>query len=240
MTAPAVVMREIHRLRRFAHELQEQLDRFPRLLKAQQAKAARLEEQYREAQDKIKHLKVTIHEKEVSLKTTHTQLKKYEKQLDEAADKKQMDALRAQIASTKAASAQLEEDILNAMGETEERTAKLPEEAAAVERGKRDFAEWERTSKERQAQQTAQLQETTARLKEVEAEVPEQQQAQYRRLVNAMGPDALAAVEERICTSCRTEITSQTYNELLMNRYVACRACGRILYLPETPAAEES
>jgi predicted nucleic acid-binding Zn-ribbon protein len=46
-------------------------------------------------------------------------------------------------------------------------------------------------------------------------------------------------MEERICTACRTQITSQTYDKLLMNRFVACRACGRILYLPETPAAEE-
>ena len=39
MAGPAVLFREIHRLRRFANELKEQIDRYPRQVTAQQAKA---------------------------------------------------------------------------------------------------------------------------------------------------------------------------------------------------------
>src|SRR5436309_11100523 len=69
MAGPATILREIHRLRRHAKDLQAELERGPRLLKGQQAKVARQEEAAREAHDTLKRLKVTSHEKEVLLKT---------------------------------------------------------------------------------------------------------------------------------------------------------------------------
>jgi predicted nucleic acid-binding Zn-ribbon protein len=52
-------------------------------------------------------------------------------------------------------------------------------------------------------------------------------------VVGSLGADALAAVQNRTCSSCYTEITAQQYNELLQQQVVLCKACGRILYLPE-------
>jgi predicted nucleic acid-binding Zn-ribbon protein len=49
----------------------------------------------------------------------------------------------------------------------------------------------------------------------------------------ARGADAMAAVENRTCTACYTEITAQNYHELILGQLVVCKSCGRILYLPE-------
>src|SRR5205807_2603818 len=92
MTATATILREIHRLRRQAAELQARIDQGPRQLKAQHARIARQEETLRQAQDAVKHLKVTMHEKDVSLKATQQQIAKYEKQLNEVTSKKEFDA----------------------------------------------------------------------------------------------------------------------------------------------------
>ena len=81
----------------------------------------------REAQDAIKHLKVESHAKEVSLKSTHTQIAKYEKQKETAADKKQFDAFNHEIETARQKARTLEDQILEGMSEAEERTAKLPE-----------------------------------------------------------------------------------------------------------------
>ncbi len=43
MAAPAVTLRELHRLRRFAKELEEQVTRLPQQQKVQEAKIARAE-----------------------------------------------------------------------------------------------------------------------------------------------------------------------------------------------------
>ena len=57
---------------------------------------------------------------------------------------------------------------------------------------------------------------------------------QYDRLIKAMGADTFAAVENRICQACNTEVTAQLAHNLLMQQYVTCRSCGRVLYLKET------
>src|SRR5581483_7791923 len=125
--------REIHRLRRHARDLQQELDRGPYQLKAHKAKAARVEDQFREAQEALKKLKVATHENEVSLKAAHGQIAKYERQLDEATDKKQYDALKHEITSAREKAQALEDAILEGMSETEERSAKLPEQERAVQ-----------------------------------------------------------------------------------------------------------
>ena len=233
MTAPAVLMREIHRLRRFAAELQEQIDRLPRQQNAQQARVARQEELYRGEQDAFKKLKVAVHEKEVTLKTTHTQIAKYQKQLNEAAASKEYDALKTEIAAAREKSQQLEDEILAGMAEGEERAARLPEMEQAVKKAKEEAAQFAKGVAERQAALAAQLAEAQDKLAGVEAEVPAGVRPQYNREVASKGADALAAARDRTCAACYTGITAQQHNELLQGQFVLCKSCGRILYLPE-------
>ena len=233
MSGPAILFREIHRLRRFAHELQEQIDRQPRQQKAQQAKVARQEEAYRQAQDAIKHLKVDVHSKEGTLKSTHTQIAKYQKQLNEAGAKKEYDALQHELNDAKATCQQLEEEILNGIAESEEKSAQLPELEQAVRQAKEEYAKFESGMTERLTNYRTQLAEANKQLQEQEAALPVSLRAQYERIVASKGPDALSSVQGQSCTACYTEITAQQYNELQQELFVPCRACGRILYLPE-------
>ena len=238
MAGPAEIFRQIHRLRRFARDLQEQLDRIPRQLKAQQARVTRQEELYRECQDALKHLKVAIHDKEVTLRTTHGQVAKYQKQLNEAGSKKEYDALQAEIAAARDKCRRLEDEILNGMGESEEKAAQLPELDRAIKQAKEEYARFEKEAGGRQADLTEQLNQALARLKEIEAGLPREVLSQYDRVIAARGADALAAVRNRTCTACNSEITAQNYNELQQDRFIVCKSCGRILYLPEQPAVD--
>jgi predicted nucleic acid-binding Zn-ribbon protein len=233
MTAPAVIMREIHRLRKFTRDLQEQIDRIPKQIKIHQAKVARQQDLLKEAQDAIKKLKVGVHEKEVSLKALHTQLTKYQKQLAEAASKpKEYEALQHEIAHAKAEASRIEDEALAEMGESEERTAKLPESEKAVRLAKEEAAAYEKGASERQAGLAAQLAEATAKLHEVEATVPSDVRGLYNRVVAAMGADAFGMVEGRSCTACYTEMTAQAATDIQQQQFVICKSCGRILYLP--------
>jgi predicted nucleic acid-binding Zn-ribbon protein len=238
MSGPALIMREIHRLRKLARELQDQLDRGPRQLKAQHAKIGRQETLLREEQDAIKKLKVAVHEKEVSLKTTHTQIAKYQKQLSEAAAKKEYDALQNEIAVAREHTRQLEDEILAALTDSEEQAAKVPELEKAVRQAKDDAVAFEKGMVERNAGLTAHLAEAQTRLKEVEATVPADNRTQYNRIVTAMGPDGFAAVQDRTCTACNTALTVQHYTDLQQNLFAICRSCGRIFYLPESETVE--
>jgi predicted nucleic acid-binding Zn-ribbon protein len=233
MSGPATLFREIHRLRRFAHDLQEQIDRLPRQQKAQEAKVTRQEEILHEAHDAIKHLKVEIHAKEVSLKSTHTQIAKHQKQLNEAESKKEYDALQHEINEEKAACLKLEEEILTSMAESEDKTAQLPELEKAVRQAKEEYAKFEAGMQERLTGYRTQREETQKKLEVQETSIPEKLRTQYERIVAAQGPDAMSAVQGRTCAACYTEITAQQYNELQQELSVLCKSCGRFLYLPE-------
>src|SRR5579884_3020956 len=233
MSGPAVVIREAHRLRQTAADLQERINRFPLQLKAQQARVARQEEAQRDAAETLKRLKVTVHDNEVTLKTTHGQIKKYEKQQDTAGSKKEYDALQHEIAAAREKCQRLEDDILTGMGDIEERTAKLPDLEKAVQDARAELTRWQKTAREQLTTQQADLVRTLAELKQVEANLPEKHHTVYNRIVAAKGADAFAAVDGRTCTGCGTEITAQTLNELKAQSFVVCRSCERILYLPE-------
>jgi predicted nucleic acid-binding Zn-ribbon protein len=233
MAGPAVILREIHRLRRFARDLQTKIEQGPRALKAQQARVGRQEEALRQAQDGLKRLKVTMHDKEVTLKTTLQQITKYEKQQNEAVSKKEYDTFQHEIDAARKKVRQLEDEILDAMAHTEEETPKVPELEKALAQVREEAARFEREQGERLAGYAAELAQTHQQIAEVEATLPPEVQPQYKRLVAAKGEDGLAALNGRTCSACYTDITAQNYNDLSQGNFVLCKSCGRMLYLPE-------
>jgi uncharacterized protein len=71
------------------------------------------------------------------------------------------------------------------------------------------------------------------RLTAEEAKIPALLRSDYERVVHAKGAEALSPVEEGVCTGCGQSITLNALNELSMGRTSFCRACGRLLYLPD-------
>jgi predicted nucleic acid-binding Zn-ribbon protein len=232
MAGPAEVIREIHRLRRFLQDLQGQIDRAPAQQRAQQAKVARQEEGHRQAQEAIKRLKVEAHSKEVALRSTHGQIARHREQFNKAGSTKEYEALRAELNAEEATARRLEDEILAAMEEAEQKTAEVPELEAAVRRAKEEYARFEQTAGERLAGLRGHLAEAEQQLEAAETQIPESVRGAYDRVVAARGADAMAALQGRTCSACYTEITAQQYNELLQQLFVVCKACGRILYLP--------
>ena len=78
-----------------------------------------------------------------------------------------------------------------------------------------------------------QLKAALGELKTAEDRLPEQWRPQYRRIVNAHGADALAAVQNQSCAHCHTHITAQQLHDIQTGEFVCCRSCGRGLYMPE-------
>lgn len=231
---PGAILRELHRLRRHAKDLQTESERLPRQLNAQKGKVARQEEMLKQAQDGIKKLKVTIHEKETTLKAKHQEIAKREKQRNEnVANKKEYDALGAEIAAAQQLCGQVEDEILIALTQVDEQTARLPELDKALKQAKDEVVNFDATCKKRQGELAEQIEIVRRNIQEVDATLPEDVRAQYQRLVGFKGEDAMALVQDRTCTSCYTSITAQQQNELLQGQFVACKSCGRFLYLAE-------
>jgi predicted nucleic acid-binding Zn-ribbon protein len=227
------ILRELHRLRRHIAGLQEEINRVPLKIRAQQAKLARQEEELKAARDALQHTKVTIHQNEVSLKQTHQQIARFEGQLREITSKKEYDALQHEIASERTKCGGVEDAILEGMTVAEEQTTRLPELEKALKAGKDELARFETTSKERVATMTEELRRTQGQLKEVEGTLPDGIRKDYERLVAAKGEDALSLAKNNTCSACYTALTEQQRNDLSAGRLVLCKSCGRIVYLAD-------
>ncbi|MFO0841077.1 MAG: hypothetical protein U0797_01590 [Gemmataceae bacterium] len=239
MSGVASLFREIHRLRRFLRDLQENLDRIPRTRKAHQARLAKAEQALRDEQEAIKKLKVLASDKEKQLKAKGDAIERYTRQQNEITSKKEHDALLIEIAHAREVSSTLEDDILQAITEYEERQARLPEVEKAFAAAKADLEKFDAEAGARKATLDSEMAKAKAQLKEADARVPEDHRPQYDRTVNSLGPDGFAVVKGKNCTECYTEITRSVELRLLNDDFAVCPRCGRILYLPDEARPDE-
>ena len=233
MSVPGPILREIHRLRRSIKELESAIENGPRQLKAQQNKIAKDEDAVKHAHDVLKQHKVKIHDKEVSIKATQTEIQKYEKQLGEISTKKEYDALRSEISTARERIRKIEDEILELMVETDEKAKLVPEAEKGVKKAKDDLAQYERDLQERLKRYAEEKAKAILDLKQVEATLPDEIKAMYDRLVAGKGEESIAGVEGQTCSACYTDVTAQMFNELKRGAFVMCKSCGRMLYAAE-------
>lgn len=231
MPGPAVILKELHRLRRLMKDLDVKIEEAPRKLTIAQKKLAFQEEVFKKAQEDVTNLTLSIREKEGSVKATQTQIKKYEKQLDEAANRKEYDTLKVEIAAEQGHISKHEDDILTMMGQVEEKTAQMPEAEKTVEKARADYAQFEKDQQERLQRFAVEKTRTQDELKAAEATLPDDVRSLYERHIAAKGMDTLSSVNGRVCMACYTEITSQMLSELKREMFLLCKNCGRMLYL---------
>jgi len=236
MAGPGPILREIHRLRRHIKDLEGKIESGPRQLKAQQNKIAKDEDNLKKAQEALKQSKVKIHDKEVSIKATQAEIQKYEQQLGQISTKKEYDALRAEIASSRQRIAMIEDEILELMLVSDDKARAIPDAEKAVAKAKEDVAQFERDLAERLERYKVEKEQALVELKKIEAELPDDVRPQYDRLIASRFEDCISLVEGMICTACYTEVTAQMGNDLRRGAFLLCKNCGRMLYTSDTPA----
>ncbi len=231
MPGPAVIIKELHRLRLHIVDLTEKITFAPKQKAGQEKKLAQAEETLTAAKEFIKRLTLDIRDKESSVRATQQQITKYEKQLDESANKKEYETLKSEIATSKGHVSKLEDEILADMGTSEEKTAQLPSVEQATQKARDDFAQWQIDFQERIARFTGEKARAEEELKTTEATLSIEVRPQYDRFIAAKGNDCLAGVKGKTCVECYTEVTTQMIADLRREAFVICKNCGRMLYI---------
>lgn len=226
------LLQELHRLHLKIRDLRNEAEQGPRRLQKFRAKVEHHQKALHDAQELIKHLKVTMNEKEVSIKANLDAIARHQQQMNTASDRRTYDALRREIDNEKAANHKLEDEILEIMGQIEDRSRQLPELEKSLRQAQEEYQRASSDIVGRQKDLESQRNEALAALKQLEAQIPEEIRGTYVRLVNAKSAGAISAVVGRSCEGCNTEVTMQQYNDLLTNRLALCKSCGCLLYLP--------
>jgi uncharacterized protein len=228
-------LRECHRLRKHLKTLQEEIDRGPRVLKAQQARLANEEQAHKDHHEAIKRLKLKQRDDEGTLKQTEARLVKLQQQLLGISVTKEYEAKQSEIRQATDLKNQLEETILATMTELDEKTAAVPAVEKQWADAQAEFKQYQADAADRLARMQADQKESQALLATHEAELPPNVKGLYDAQVRGRGPDGLAALKGKVCQGCRGSVTDQKIYELQSGGFVVCpnAGCGRLLYPAE-------
>lgn len=227
------VLRELHSLHQQMAELQRRRERGPKQIAAHAANVKRLEAALAEAQDKVKQTRMTVDQKQLDLKSSETKVGEWRVKLNTCETNKEYQTLLEQIAAAEMAASVLEDEILEGLERIEQFEVSAKEAGKRLEDARADQAKVKERVTSELAVVEKDVQRITARLIEAEANIPTALMPDYERVVHAKGADGLAPVEDGVCTGCGQKITLNALNELTLGRTGFCRACGRLLYLPE-------
>ena len=222
----------MHDLRLKLREISDQLERGPRQIAAREQIIARKKDELEALRGRLKQMKVAADQKNLQLKSSEGRIYDLSGKLNIAANNREYEALRSQIAADTMAKSVLEDEILEALEKVDAvqiDVKKAELEVAGVE------AELKKLIAEVQAKEAG-LKEQAAALQtqvaEAEKVLPPDIVPQYRRLVAAYGADALAPVVNKSCSQCYVSLTTQLFLELKAGGIKFC-TCGRLMYVAD-------
>lgn len=230
MTTVLETLKELHELLCELADVRGQLQRAPLQLQGKQAEVARKEAAHAAAAEEAKRLKLTTHEREVTLKAGEQRVRDLKVKLNLAKTNKEYSAIADEIKNHESANGKLEEEILLMLTEQEEKNRRVDEAKTALDAARNELGEFKKVIDYRVEKLSARVGLLEAKLAELENQLEAQPRADYRRLVKLKGEQALAACDAGTCQACHTELTPQSRNDLLLSRVVFCKSCGAMLY----------
>jgi predicted nucleic acid-binding Zn-ribbon protein len=223
-------LRECHRLRKHIKQLQDEIDRGPRVLRIRQETLEAERQAHKSHHDSIKQLQLKQREAEGTLKQTDARLAKLEEQLSGIVNAKEYEAKQAEIAHARQKKNDLEDAILAMMSEIEEKIAAIPAVEEKWAAAQAAFAEYQKEAAERLEMLKNEQLSARETLMKIEASFPEAIKGRYDQLIKAQGADALAGVKNKTCEGCRTLLPDQRLTDVRNGQFILCSICGRMLY----------
>lgn len=232
MNSTSTGMKQLHDLRLKLREISDLIERGPRQILARKQLVDKKKEELESQRTRLKQIKMAADQKNLQLKTSESRIYDLTGKLNAAANNREYEALRTQIAADTMAKSVLEDEILEALEKVDSAqidVKKHEQELVGVE------AELQKVTADVQAKEAG-LKEQAAALQaqvaEAEQILPPDIVPQYRRLVQAYGADALAQVINKSCSECYVSVTAQVYLELRSGKVRFC-TCGRLMYVAE-------
>ncbi len=239
MTMSAAALGELHRIHRQLSDLRERLERGPKQIKARQANVAATEEKAAKTHADSKAARVAVDQQHLQLRSLEAKIFELNGKLNACNTNREYQTLREQIMADEMAKSVLTDEILEAMekvdlfkrviGEADQQVVKAKEELAKVQQAVRSQEESLRADVKRLEEE----------LRVAETALPDDFREPYQRIVKARGEDAMAQVEGEVrngtcsCGGCHRQLTPNELSQVAGARAVFCKACGRLLYLPE-------
>lgn len=232
-TVTAAALQELHRLHEQLADLRGRLDRGPKQVAAHRANVAQLEAVLAAARQLVQKTRQAADSKQVDIKAQEDRITKWEGQLNSASSNQEFKTLQDQIAAGRMAASVLEDETLDLLGRVDDYTAEVGRHEQTLANGQAELKKVEQNVAATAETLRGEVERLEGDLTAAEAKLPGEFKADYRRVVDAKGPDGLAPFEDGVCQGCGQSTTLQMQDNLRQNKPVFCKSCGVLLYLPE-------
>ena len=232
MPSAAEQFAEIHRLRLAFRDVREQLDRGPRVIKAHQNRVQQAENQLEELRQQLKELRGSADRKTLDLKTNETKIADLRSKLNAATNNREYDIIRGQIDADTSANSVLEDEILEVLEKVDRAQSEIRDQEAHNEELRGQSQKFANDFEQEAVELNARKRELGGQIEQAESGLTGDLAVRYKRLLEAHGADAMAAVENNVCSLCYVQVTPQSKVLLRSGQVIFCGSCGRLLYLP--------
>ncbi len=230
----AELLRRLHNILSQKEELDSQLKRGPRQIKAGETMIANAQAAADEAKENLKKAKLASDEKQLQLKTREARIEELKAKLNMAASNREFDTFKEQIAADEQANAVQSDEILESFDRIDALQEKLDQANAELEKQQSDQAKRIKEVEQRLETVRENAKHVDEQLAQAESEIPSQAKANYLRLTQSKGEEALAPLENNdSCGGCNQILTTHVFDQLRRSIMVNCPNCNAFLYIAE-------
>lgn len=233
MNIRAEALRELHRFHRQQSDLKSRLSRGPRQIQQMEVIVQQSTDELARRKDQLRQARIAADGKQLQLRQREARIADLQGKLNACASNREYQALKEQIAADHQANRVLEDEILESLEKLDLLQARISEAETGLAKALKDLDACRSRVSEAQEGLELELARVTRELDEVENRLPADFRKEYRRIAAVRGEDALAQVDGEVCGGCNQTLTAQTMNDLRMERLVACKSCGCLLYIAE-------
>lgn len=233
MSVTAAALRELHRIHQRLADLRDRLERGPKQVRARESNVTQLEARLAEAKDRAKQTQVALDRKQLDLKSGEQKVLDLRVKLNGANSNREYQAFLEQIAAAEMAGSVLSDEILEGMEKIDQLHLATKEAEKNLASGKQEMEKAKQAVQSSADTIRSDVAQLESELAQAEKALPPDLKSDYERVVRSKGADSLAAADDGVCVGCGQQITLNMQNELRLSKLVFCKACGRLLYLPE-------
>ncbi len=213
-------------------QLQTERSAKPATLEAHRQELLAAEKRQDNAKEEQDAFRTRQRQLEGEVQDLETNVQKLSGQLNEVKTNQAYQALQHEIEGEKASKLQIEEKILETLEQIDRCGTVIDEIGVESKRKKESLTEEEQEVAELVEELDEELGELQTRRDEVAKPVTKEHLQFYERLLGKLKGNAMAVVEDQVCTGCYLKVPLNLINHLHVGEdFVTCTSCARILYL---------
>jgi predicted nucleic acid-binding Zn-ribbon protein len=234
MAATTHSLSELHLLHLKFEEVHSKLERGPKQIQARQRFVETKQQESADIHEKFQKLKMDADSRGLQLKTNEARIESLRGKLNAAASNKEFSIIKEQIEADQVANSVLEDEILEALEKIDITSTEVGKAEQVVKDAEAETNRISLQITESKSGLEAESERLKATIKVAETSIPPRVGEQYRRLVQAHGASALAAVTDSVCSNCFVSVTAQMLILLNTHQVIFCKTCGRMLYVDDS------